>query len=239
MTDPATPNAVRSWDLPVRLTHWGLVLCLTGCYLSGKFGWPSMEWHYRFGYGALGLVLFRIVWGFVGGGHARFTQFLRGPGAVYRHLRELLSGDRTHLTAGHNPAGGWSVVLLLLLTGIQAVLGLFTSDDIQFFGPLSERIDGATMAAISSWHRTLELWLLLLIAVHLLAILAYWLLRREALLPAMFSGIKRGLPAAAAAPPQRAPVWLGWLLAALVVAAIWALLTFWPEGSSVTDDYGI
>lgn len=236
MTEPVR-SGVRVWDLPVRLSHWGLVLCLCGCYLSGKFGWPSMAWHYWFGYGALGLALFRIVWGFIGGQHARFSAMLRGPRAVLVHLRELLAGGRSHLHAGHNPAGGWSALVLLLLTATQAALGLFSSDGIQYFGPLSERIDADTMEALSSWHRTLEWWLLLLITLHLLAILSYWLLRREALLPAMFSGHKRDLPADTL-PARNAAPWLAWVVALIVAAALWALLAYWPEGTGVVDDYG-
>jgi cytochrome b len=215
------------WDLPVRLSHWGLVLAIFGCYATTKLGWLPMDWHFWFGYAALGLVLFRLCWGLLGGEHARFGNFLRGPRAVLSHLRELFgTGYRPHV--GHNPLGGWAALLLLLLIGLQAALGLFSSDEIQWYGPLSERVSTDSMQAASSWHRVLELWLLLLIGLHLAAIAFYTWVKHDALLPAMVHGRKSGFPES-----RRAPVWSAWLLVVLVVAAIWALLRFWPEGGGV------
>lgn len=214
--------AVRVWDLPVRLSHWGLVLSVLGCYATTKLGWLPMDWHFYFGYAALGCVLFRLLWGVLGSGHARFSSFLRGPGAVLQHLRELFGqGYRPH--AGHNPLGGWASLLLLLMVGLQAGLGLFSSDEIQWYGPLSESIATDLMRSLSSWHRVLELWLLLLIGLHVAAIVFYWLVKGDVLVPAMVHGRKRGFAAVKAA-----PLWLSWACAAAVAGGIWALLRFWP-----------
>ena len=226
MQAPSTTGWARICDLPVRLSHWLLVLAIFGCYATTKLGWLPMDWHFWFGYLALGCVLFRLAWGVVGGQHARFGVFLRGPRAVFTHLRELFgSGYQPH--AGHNPLGGWAALLLLLVTGVQATLGLFSSDEIQWYGPLSERIGSDLMQSLSSWHRVLELWLLLLIALHIAAIVFYGMVKRDPLLPAMLHGRKRGVGDA-----QRAPVWLAWVVAALVATAIWSLLRFWPMGEA-------
>lgn len=213
-------EAGRVWDLPVRLSHGVLVLAILGCYATAKFGWLPMAWHFYFGYVVLGVVVFRLLWGVLGGEHARFRNFLTGPRAVLRHVRELL-GDGYRPHAGHNPLGGWAALVLLLVCGVQAALGLVASDEIQWYGPWSEAVSTATMRAASSGHRILEVWLLLLIALHVSAIVFYRVLKGDALLPAMVHGRKPGMPNA-----WRPPAWRAWVLALVVGGGIWAALRY-------------
>src|SRR5690606_11819138 len=123
---------IRVWDLPTRIFHWSLVICVVGAFVTVKAGVLWMDWHMRFGLAALALLCLRVVCGRVGPRYARFSQFLKGPGAVLRYFRQAES----HL-AGHNPLGGWSVMLMLAAFGFQTVSGLFTTDDVLTSGPLT------------------------------------------------------------------------------------------------------
>src|SRR3981189_1731138 len=104
---------IRIWDLPVRLFHWTLVILMAVSYFSGQAGGDWMKLHFWSGYTILTLLLFRIVWGFVGSTTARFTHFVKGPMAAIEHLKELAGTDRPR-DVGHNPLGGAMVIALLL-----------------------------------------------------------------------------------------------------------------------------
>ena len=80
------------WDLPLRLFHWLLAFTLVGSYVTHELGTAWLEWHMRLGYTALGLVLFRLAWGFAGSRHARFASFLTGPGPAIGYARRWLAG---------------------------------------------------------------------------------------------------------------------------------------------------
>ncbi|HUX23673.1 MAG TPA: cytochrome b/b6 domain-containing protein, partial [Burkholderiales bacterium] len=117
------------WDLPLRMFHWMLALLVAVSIVSAEIGGNAMQIHLRSGYTILTLVLFRILWGFFGGTHARFASFVRGPATAIAHLKALRS-QKSGRHLGHNPAGGWSVMLMLFVLLIQAGTGLFSNDDI-------------------------------------------------------------------------------------------------------------
>lgn len=221
MSSGATP--VKVWDLPVRLFHWLLVLLFAFMILSGKMKGDWMEWHMRSGYAILALVLFRILWGFAGSSFARFSSFLAGPSACFAFARKLLARAPAH-TAGHNPLGGWMVLALLLALLFQAGTGLFANDDILIEGPLASLVSKALSDRLTSWHYWNINLLLLLAAVHTLAVLYHVLFMKENLIGAMFSGVKRLPPDAAEGVVVRfASSWLALVLfglAALVVYLI-------------------
>jgi len=177
---------IKVWDLPVRLFHWALVLCLLVLFISVNVG--QMQVHFYAGYTLSALLVFRLIWALVGTTYARWSSWNLSPKAVTRHLRELARG-RADAEAGHNPAGAAMVLVLLLVLTLQAVSGLFFSDEVFWFGPFN--MDGPNWAIdLSAWlHPRLPPLILLLVATHILAD-RYWLL---------FSLIA-------------ALVWLGWLL---------------------------
>lgn len=177
------------WDLPVRLVHWSLVVLLGVLYVTARVLDDGMELHALAGYAVLTLVLFRLLWGLVGGTHARFRDFVRAPGAVWRHLRGLFGGERRFI-AGHNPLGGWMVVLLLLALLGQAGLGLFSTDDILFDGPLSSWVGRDMSTTLTGLHAQLFDVLLVLVGVHVAAVVFHRLYKGENLVPAMFTGYK-------------------------------------------------
>lgn len=181
-------TAIRVWDLPTRLFHWSLVGLVIAMYFTGWTG--RLELHMTLGMVVLSLVLFRLVWGFTGNRYARFSDFVAGPMAGLRYLGTLF-GRPGPKYIGHNPVGGYAVLVMLALLLLQALTGLFTSDDIFTEGPLYSKVASSTAAQLSTIHR-LSIWALLaVIVVHLLSTLFYLTVRRENLVTAMITGRKQ------------------------------------------------
>jgi cytochrome b len=214
---------VRIWDLPVRLFHWCLVALILFSWWSGKEGGNYMLYHMWSGYTVLTLVVFRLIWGFCGSASARFAGFLRGPGAVIAYVRSLPQ-RRGHTHAGHNPLGGWSVVLLLACLLLQASTGLFANDDIATEGPLSGWVSKATSDFLTTIHFYNFYVLLALAAVHLCAVLFYLFYKAENLIGPMFSGYKMRPADEAAQPGRFASNWLAGVLLALVAGGVYLLV---------------
>ncbi len=201
---------VRVWDLPTRLFHWALVVLFAVQWWSGKA--ERIEIHIASGLTLIGLLIFRLIWGLIGGSTARFSSFVRGPRAVFAYLRGW-SGP----PIGHNPLGGWSVIVMLVLLSVQAGLGLFASDeDAVDSGPLSDWVSFESAQRLLENHQTLFNVLLMLIGVHIAAV-AYYLLRGDNLISPMLSG--RRVPPAGVEPLRPAPVWR-FVLAVLLAAAL-------------------
>lgn len=225
------PVPVRVWDLPLRLFHWLLVLCLVGSFVSAKVGGYWMDWHFRFGYTALGLILFRLLWGLFGPRYARFSSFVPSPARLLAYLRGTPEAAQT---LGHTPLGALSVLAMLVVIAVQAATGLFTSDEIVTEGPLARLVSNATVDTASSVHHFNQRLILALVVLHLAAILYYRLFRRLSLVKPMVVGDKLVPadaagpdPAALAARDDRAVRWRA-LLLAVVAAAIVAVVVNWP-----------
>jgi cytochrome b len=212
----------RIWDLPIRMFHWLLVIGVLLQFGTAKFGWLSMQWHMWIGYGLLTLLLFRLAWGFVGSDSARFSQFVAGPRRLLAYLR---TWKRTPMSrfAGHNPAGGWATVIILAVLLLQALSGLATSDDVEWFGPLCNKLPDRWIAFATWLHHRLEPIVLILIAMHIVAIALYRLLKRDGLVGSMWHG-RRGIEVTAPLLAGNGRAILLLLLAAASVAAavIWA-----------------
>jgi cytochrome b len=215
----------RVWDLPIRLFHWVLVLLIALQYATGKFQWLDMRWHFYFGYTTLALIGFRIAWGFFGSQTSRFGDFVRGPRAVWRYLRAQAHGAASP-GVGHNPLGGWSVLALLASIAVQAISGLFASDDIDTDGPFAAQVTRATVRLMTRVHVWNQSILLILIALHIVAVLSYWLLKHDDLITPMITGVKR---VARAESLRFANAWLALLLFGLCVGAVAWLLWQWGE----------
>ncbi len=173
------------WDLPVRLIHWALVICMPLAWWTAEEG--NFDLHSRVGYTVLILVVTRIIWGVFGSRHARFSDFLVGPGAAIRYLRKQ-GADRP----GHNPLGGWAVVLLLLLLLTQAVSGLFNSDDIMFNGPFYYAASTGFRDSMGVVHEYAFEALLVFVALHLAAVMFHQFRLGEKLIQAMIWGRAQG-----------------------------------------------
>jgi cytochrome b len=212
MKDDAAPSRlrVRVWDVPTRLVHWLLAAGFGFSWWTGDTG--RLEWHRWSGYGLLGLVLFRVYWGFFGSSTARFGQFVRGPRIVIAYLRGLWPA-----TPGHNPLGALSVLALLGLFATQITLGLFAVDvDGIESGPLSMYVSFKTGRAAAKWHDAVFDVLLWLVALHILAIAWYRFVKKQRLVAAMFHG-RRALPADA---PTMRPASVVRLVTGILIAAL-------------------
>lgn len=170
------------WDLPTRLFHGLLALCFAGLVFTGKSGGDWMRWHFLLGQTVLSLLLFRLLWGFMGGHWSRFATFWPNPVATWRYLKAP-----TH-QPGHNPLGAWSVWAMLLLLLVQGLSGLISDDEIAATGPLSHLAPAAWVSRASAWHISWGINLLIGLVVLHLAAITYYQFRRRALLGAMLHG---------------------------------------------------
>lgn len=190
-------HAIRVWDLPTRLFHWSLAACVVGLVVSGSVGGNWMNWHLRLGYAVLTLLLFRLVWGFVGGHWSRFSSFLFGPGVLIAYLRGR--SEPVH-RVGHTPLGALSVFALLAVLLVQVGSGLISDDEIAFFGPLVGFVSGDTVRSATNYHKNVGKYLILgLVGLHLVAIVFYKVVLKQALVQPMVLGDKtvhHALPAA-------------------------------------------
>ena len=213
---------IRVWDLPTRACHWTLAGLIALQYATGEFHFLDMGWHFRFGYATLALIAFRVLWGFSGSQTSRFTDFLRGPAAVWRYIRSLSSADPP-LRPGHNALGGWSVIALLASVSVQAVSGLFASDGIDTDGPFAAQVSDATVKLLSRVHHWNENVLAILIGLHVAAVLLYLVVKHDDLITPMWSGRKR------VTQTQSLRFANGWLALALfaLCAALIAALVWW------------
>jgi len=197
LTPTAALVPVRVWDLPTRLFHWLLALAVAGSVISAKIGGAAMAWHFRFGYVVLTLIVFRVLWGLVGGRWSRFASFIYAPSTLWHYLRYLRgqSPARETLDVGHSPTGALSVFALLAIVAVQLGTGLVADDEIANQGPLIRYVSGETSLLATSWHKTWGQWLVLgLVALHITAIAFYFFKKRINLVGPMVSGDKQ-LPA--------------------------------------------
>jgi cytochrome b len=171
-----TNDGIKVWDPLVRLFHWSAVACVATAWLTAEDFRSAHEWA---GYAVVGLVTIRSVWGLAGSRYARFSQFVRGPGAVFDYGKKALAGHAPRYL-GHNPAGGWMVLALMLTLVALGVTGWMMTID-AFFG--NDSIEGA--------HELLANGLLLLIGVHVSGVLITGYKHSENLVRAMVTGTKR------------------------------------------------
>lgn len=213
-------HRVRVWDLPTRLFHWLLVFSVVGLVVTAKIGGNATAWHARLGYTVLALLLFRLVWGFIGGHWSQFRSFLYAPGS----LRDYLGG-RSHPDhlVGHNPLGAGSVFAMLLVLLAQATSGLFTDDEAGFTGPLNRFVSTARGLDLTWYHRNVGQWLVLgLVALHVAAVVFYVRRKRQVLVGPMITGDK-----VLAHPARSARDDLASRAIAVAVAALCAGLVTW------------
>ncbi|WP_048307341.1 cytochrome b/b6 domain-containing protein [Halomonas sp. PR-M31] len=214
------------WDVWVRIFHWVLVLALIVSFYTMKTeGYPLMfpvDWHARAGYTVLGLLLFRWLWGLFGSRHARFLNFLRSPLESWRYLWLFLR-NRAPSYAGHNPLGGWTVMIMMLSLTLQAGSGLFLHDDILFEAPLYGSVSDATTKLLTTLHHYNGNFLLGLIGLHIVAVVVHRI-KGEKLVGAMFTGRKHLISEPVDGPGSNAVQWRAavmLVLAAALVTWLW------------------
>ena len=218
MTKPQ--HTVRIWDLPTRLFHWTLAAAVIALVVTAKIGGNAMEWHLRLGHVVLALLVFRVVWGVVGGRWSRFSAFVFSPTRVLGYLR---GAPHPEDGVGHSPLGALSVFGLLAVLAAQVGTGLLADDEIAFAGPLTRFVSGAVVGQATGYHKEIGQYLVIaLVVLHLLAIAFYVLVRRQRLVRPMLHGDKE---LAAPTPPSRDDAASRAL--ALVVLGLCAALAWW------------
>ena len=223
------PQRIRVWDLPTRVFHWALAVLVVFSFTSGKVGGAWMEWHLKSGFAILALLIFRLAWGFGGSETARFASFLRGPRAAWVYVRET-HASRHPASLGHNPLGGWMVMLMLALLILQAATGLFADDEISTQGPLAAKVSNAWVSRMTTIHKYNEWAVVAAATLHVIAIAVYRWGYKEDLLTPMLHGWK-ALPAQLRPPePARASSLLALALAATAAAFVYWLVAVYPKG---------
>lgn len=182
------PNTIKVWDISIRLFHWLLLAAIVFCWWSARQD-DMLEWHMRSGYLVLGLLGYRILWGFFGSRYARFSHFIYDPKRIFAYFKSLIKGQERHYLS-HNPMGGLAVIALIVFVGIQAGTGLFANDDIFLEGPLAQYVSSATSSALTSFHKQWFNALLALIGLHVSAVLFHQIFRKEKLVQGMITGRK-------------------------------------------------
>jgi cytochrome b len=188
--EPAT-EVVRLWDPLTRAFHWLLAALVLGSLVTGEFTSGIKDTHFQLGYVIAGLLAFRVVWGFKGPEPARFSDFVRGPGTVARYAATM-PNRRPSYWRGHNPVGGWAVVVILALLAAQILTGMMSDpEDFLNRGPLAGFVGIDMARTANAWHVWLSGVVMLVVLLHVAAIAFYSYWKGENLVGPMLWGAKR------------------------------------------------
>ena len=218
------------WDLPIRIFHWALAFSVISAIVTAVVGGNWIVWHGRLGLVIIGLLTFRVMWGFFGSHYARFTQFFPTPSKIIAYMSGQWKGE------GHNPLGAVSVFGLLTVLMAQAVMGLFTNDDIAFFGPLADLVSADKSSQLTQWHSLNAYTIYVLVGLHMAAIVFYRVVKKNDLIRPMILGWKAvdknkeiEIPVAQLeAQMQTRGSWLGFIVSfAVALAAVYAASGLW------------
>ena len=196
-------KSVLVWDFPVRVFHWLLVVSFAGAWLSSESEAQQMI-HYAFGYTAVALVLFRVVWGIVGTRYARFSQFIKGPTETIHHIKSLLTGNQ-HPGLGHNPAGALAMISLMILIVLIGLTGYWSVKEF-----LGDFMSGA--------HEAIANLALVVVVIHIAAAIIMSFMQKENLVRSMFTGNKQGSPGQAIRYPM--------YLVGIGLAVVWGYIFY-------------
>ena len=192
---PVSSVRVRAWDWPTRAFHWLLVLAIAGAWTSSHFaeqlGDATLKWHRYNGYAILVLIVFRLIWGFVGSSTSRWSAFVTWPWHAAAYGLDILRGRDRHFL-GHNPLGTYLILTMLAVVALQAVFGLgVVEHNDTTWGPLYKLFSEANQQRITYWHTRAFNWFILpLISIHIVANSLYGLVKKDPLIRAMITGTK-------------------------------------------------
>ena len=193
MSSHTSQHNIRVWDLPTRLFHALLIVCVAGLVITGEIGGDAMRLHFLFGYGVLTLVFFRLVWGFVGGHWSRFVNFVPTPSQLLAYVQALRTRSAPP-SVGHNPLGALSVIAMLLMLAIQVLSGFISDDEIAATGPWTSLVPNAWIELATEYHSEIgKTILIVLVIVHVASILYYKRYKNEDLITPMIKGDKQEL----------------------------------------------
>jgi cytochrome b len=229
MANAAETRRVFVWDVPTRLFHWSLAILVVVAWFTGEGEGGTAALHHAAGAAIAGLLAFRFVWGFIGGEHARFSDFAFAPMAVLRYGRELaFAKPQRHL--GHNPLGAVAVFFLLVNLIVIAATGLMSAGE-HNTGPFA----GASGEAFAEAHEAAFRVLQVLVSAHLIGVVVETLATRDALVPAMITGYKSRRADEGGADARRVGL-ISLVVALSVGLAVAGALMLVPTPAQVTDD---
>lgn len=215
------------WDLPLRIFHWSFASTLLLLWLTSELGTDYIDWHIKLGYLILVLTSFRIIWGFIGPKHARFSQFIPSPRTVIRYLKTHKLTD-AEVYAGHNPIGSIMVLLMLLLVLLQATSGLFVDDEVFTSGPYFNAAGDSIDKIMRTIHLNTFDFILAAIALHITAIIFYKKVKKQNLAKAMITGKKDAEKLSAEDEISSSRLWLALIVVSLCIAFVYWLVVINP-----------
>ncbi|MGL5392929.1 MAG: cytochrome b/b6 domain-containing protein [Shewanella sp.] len=218
---------IKVWDLPIRIFHWTMVMLMALLWWSAEAG--EMQWHQIFAYTLLVLIGFRLIWGVVGSDTAKFSHFVHRPNVVVNYLKDMRAAG-IQVVPGHNPLGGYMVVVLIAMVSLQLLTGLFATDEIFTEGPLFSYVSSSTSAALTTIHKLNFNLILGLSSLHVIAVIVH-AIKGDKLLGAMLSGYKTvaqdELSSVPASQLRFKPVWLALMLVMGLAGLVFTYL-IWP-----------
>jgi len=226
-SDAASPTqTLKVWDLPTRIFHWGLAIAILVAYLSDEFS--NFRVHLITGAVILGLLLFRLIWGFIGSETSRFDAFFPTPARLRAYV-DAIRTKQTHLLIGHNPVGAAMVFALLLLVSLQVVTGMFSTVPDSyvpgFDGPLAKYVGADLTETFTEIHEFLFNVLLVLVVLHVLASVFHLVVKHDNLIGPMVVGVKGYPQNAGVQAPRMRSLWVAVPLALVVATVVWMLFT--------------
>jgi cytochrome b len=181
---------IRIWDLPTRIFHILLALAVAGLVITGEVGGNAMQLHFMLGYAVLTLVLFRLIWGVVGGHWSRFMHFVPTPSTLLSYMQSVRKKQALH-SVGHNPLGALSVLAMLVVLLFQVLSGLMSDDEISNAGPWTSFVPSDWVAFATEYHSEIgKVLLIVLVALHVGTVLYYKRIKQNDLLTPMLTGDK-------------------------------------------------
>ena len=222
------------WDLPLRLFHWLLAISFVALWATAELGYDYMQYHFWLGYWMIGLLIFRVLWGFVGPRHARFASFFPTPKRVSTYLSTMLKGPGLP-TIGHNPLGGMMVFVMLILLALQVVTGLFATDDIIWEGPYRVAVSNSTADDLASIHHFNINLLWTAVGLHVTAIAYYWWWKKQNLVVPMITGKKSANVVPISEAIKDSALIRALIIIVISAACVYGILEFAPEPPA--DEY--
>ncbi len=214
------------WDLPLRIFHWSFALTVLGAWYTSEQEGELIDLHIQLGYVALGLLIFRLLWGVIGPKHARFLSFIPSPKSLMQYLKiskkTVNTSDKQQSSAGHNPLGALMVVLMIILIALQAISGLFINDDVFSSGPYYGSFSKEFEQTMSFLHHNTFDFMIAAIVLHLTAIAYYWRVKKQNLVLPMITGKKSAHLVSEADAIPHSKIFL-----AIIVAISCCLFVYW------------
>ena len=215
---------VVAWDLYTRLFHWLLVILIVSAWFTAEFGDMEMKWHKLNGYSIFVLLVFRILWGILGSSTARFKGFFYSPAKTFAYAKTF-NEDSPDKYLGHNPLGSWMVFLLLCNVMLQIGTGLFSSDELFAYGPLSDYVNESVARQFTFVHELSFIALMTFIALHISAVLVYLFFRKENLIRPMINGKKPVKDYKDSNEANIEPLWLAVICLTIAVFVVALIIT--------------